>query len=70
MDPRVGPVQIKLNATAAQLLAKLCADLGTDDATGLLSRALGLFDLVQHGKRSGKRLVLVDDQGHMTDVMA
>ncbi|HJZ88459.1 MAG TPA: hypothetical protein VKN99_24975 [Polyangia bacterium] len=69
MDPRSGPVQVPLNATAAQLLAKLAADLGTDDATGVLSRALGLLDLVLHAKRTGKRLCLLDADGHMTDVM-
>jgi hypothetical protein len=61
---------VPLNATAAQLLAKLAADLGTEDAAGVLSRALGLLDLVLHGKRSGKRVVLYDDAtGRMTDVM-
>ena len=46
MDPRgVGSVSVELNNTAAQLLASLCARLETDDATGVLSRALGLLDL-------------------------
>jgi hypothetical protein len=71
MDPRgIGPVQVPLNATAAQLLAKLCAELGTDDPTGVLARALGLLDLALHARRGGRRLVVVDGSGNMTDVMA
>jgi hypothetical protein len=62
VDPRTGSVQVPLNATAAQLLAKLAADLGTDDAAGVLSRALGLLDMALHAKRTGKRLVLIDDE--------
>ena len=42
MDPRgVGTVSIELNNTAAQLLASLCLELGTEDPSGVLSRALG-----------------------------
>ena len=70
MDARSAPVQVPLGATAAQLLAKLAADLGTDDPSSVLSRALGLLDLALHAKRSGRRLVVVDADGHMTDVMA
>ena len=70
MDPRSGPVQVPLNATAAQLLAKLAADLGTNDPTGVLARALGLLDMVLFAKRQGKRLCLVDDDGRMTEVVA
>lgn len=70
MDPRSGPVQVPLGATAAQLLAKLAADLGTDDPSGVLSRALGLLDMVLHAKRTGKRLVLMDDeQGSTVEVV-
>lgn len=69
-DPRgVGPVQIELNATLAELLAKLCAELGTDDYGDVLSRALGLFELVQRTKRQGGRLVFVNEHGNTADVV-
>jgi hypothetical protein len=54
MDPRgVGPVTIELNNTAAQLLARLCIELDTEDVTGVMSRALGLLDLGVRTKRQG-----------------
>jgi len=71
MDPRgVGTVAVELNNTAAQLLASLCIELGTDDPQGVLSRALGLLDLVVHSKKSGSRLCFVNKQGEMSDVIA
>jgi len=70
MDARSGPVQVPLGATAAQLLVKLAADLETDDTSGVLARALGLLDLALHARRSGRRLVVLDADGRMTDVMA
>jgi hypothetical protein len=37
MDPRgTGTVSIELNATLAQLLARLCVELETDDHLGVL----------------------------------
>jgi hypothetical protein len=42
MDARgVGTVTVELNHTLAELLAKLCIELETDDYTGVISRALG-----------------------------
>ena len=36
-DPRgLGPVTIELNRTLAELLARLCVELETDDATGVM----------------------------------
>ena len=71
MDEPIEPVQVKIGGTSARLLVKLCEDLRTEDATGVLSRALGLLDLVQHAKRNGKRLVLLDEAtGRMQDVTA
>ncbi len=70
MDPRgVGTVSIELNNTAAQLLASLCIELGTDDAQGVLSRALGLLDLVVHSKKRCGRLCFVNQQGEISDVV-
>jgi len=75
MDPTqssgrgVGSVTVELNATLAQLLAKLCAELGTEDYTGVLSRALGLLEMVQRTKRQGSRLVFNNEHGHTADVV-
>jgi hypothetical protein len=53
----------------AQLLAKLCVELETDDYAGVLSRALGLLEMVQRTKRQGGRLVFVNEHGHTADVV-
>ena len=64
-----GPVSVELNHTLAELLARLCVELGTDDATGVMSRALGLLEMVQHTKRHGGRLCFVNDRGELADVV-
>jgi len=70
MDPRgVGTVSIELNNTAAQLLARLCVELETDDAVGVLSRALGVLDLCQQTKRQGGRLCFINERGETADVV-
>ena len=69
-DPRgQGTVTIELNHTLAELLVRLCVELATDDATGVVSRALGLLDMVQHSKRQGGRLCFVNDRGDVADVV-
>jgi len=65
----VGTVSIELNHTLAELLARLCVELGTDDATGVMSRALGLLEMVQHTKRHGGRLCFVNERGDIADVV-
>ena len=70
MDPRgKGPVTIELNPTLAELLARLCVELQTEDATGVMSRALGLLDMVQRTKRQGGRLCFVNERGDVADVV-
>ena len=70
MDPRgVGTVTVELNNTLAELLAKLCVELQTEDYGDVLSRALGLLDMVQRTKRQGGRLVFVNEQGNSADVV-
>jgi hypothetical protein len=70
MDPRgTGTVSIELNATLAQLLARLCAELDTEDHLGVLSRALGLFELAQRTRRQGGRLCFVNEHGELADVV-
>ena len=64
-----GPVTVELNHTLAELLARLCVELETDDATGVLSRALGLFEMVQRTKRQGGRLCFINERGETADVI-
>jgi len=71
MDARgVGSVTVELNQTLAQLLAKLCVELDTEDASGVISRALGLLEMVQRTKRQGGRLCFVNERGETADVVA
>ncbi len=70
MDPQgVGSVQIELNNTAAQLLARLCAEMGSDDPSGVVSRALGLLDMSLRSKRQGGRLCFMNEHGEISDVV-
>ena len=62
------PVQVTLNNTAAQLLARLCAETGTDNPSGLVVRALGLFEMAQRTRRQGGRLVFVNERGEESEV--
>ena len=70
MDPLgKGPITVELNHTLAELLAKLCVELGSDDPTGVMSRALGLLEMVQLTKRRGGRLCFVNERGEIADVV-
>jgi hypothetical protein len=70
MDPKgVGTVQIELNNTAAQLLASLCVELGTDDALGVVSRALGVLDLCVRSKQKGSTLCIINERGETSEVV-
>ena len=70
MDPRgVGSVQVQLNNTAAQLLASLCIELQTEDPVAVLSRALGLLDLVVRSQKRGGRLCFENAHGELSDVV-
>jgi hypothetical protein len=71
MDPQgVGPVTVELNRTLAELLARLCVELETEDALGVMSRALGLFEMVQRTRRQGGRLCFINERGEISDVVA
>ena len=63
-----GPVTVELNHTLAELLAKLCVEMGTNDPGDVMSRALGLLEMVQRTKRAGGRLCFVNERGEMADV--
>jgi hypothetical protein len=61
-------VTIVLNQTLAELLARLCVELGTEDPADVLSRALGLLEMIQRTKRRGGRLCFINERGDMADV--
>jgi len=63
-----GPVQVTLNATAAMLLVRLAQELGTDDPSAVVRRALGLLDLAQRTKRQGGRLYFENERGESAEV--
>lgn len=67
--PQTGSVTVELNQTLAQLLAKLCVELDTEDVSGVISRALGLLEMVQRSKRQGGRLCFVTEQGDVAEVV-
>jgi hypothetical protein len=70
MDPRVPPVTVEVNGTAAQLLVKLMQDMGTADPMAVLTRALGMLEQAVAAKRQGRRLGLYDpDSGRFSDVV-
>jgi hypothetical protein len=64
-----GPVTVELNHTLAELLARLCVELETEDATGVMSRALGLLEMAQRTKRHGGRLCFINERGESADVV-
>ncbi len=69
-DPRgLGPITVELNRTLAELLARLCIELGTEDYDDVIARALGLFEMAQHQKRHGGRLLFENDRGEIADVV-
>ena len=62
------PVQVTLNSTAAELVARLAVALGTEDAAGLVVRALGLLEMAWSARQRGAKLVLVNARGEQSDV--
>ena len=66
----MGTVSVELNHTLAELLARLCVELETEDAAGVLSRALGLLEMVQRTKRQGGRLCFINERGEIADVVS
>jgi hypothetical protein len=60
MDPRVGPVTVEMNGTAAELLVRLMNEMQQADPMAVLSRALGMLDQGLAAKRQGRRLGVYD----------
>ena len=61
-------IRVDLNDKAGELLARLCVELGTDDPSGLVVRALGLLDLAQRTRRGGGRLYFKNERGDEAEV--
>jgi hypothetical protein len=53
----------------AELLARMCAELGNDDPALVVGRALGLLDLALRSQREGGRLCFVNQRGETADVV-
>jgi hypothetical protein len=60
MENRTAPVMVEMNGTAAQLLVKLMADLGTDQPMAVLTRALGVLEQAMAMRGQGRRLGVYD----------
>ena len=60
MDPKIAPVTVQVNGTAAQLLVQLMSKLDTPDPMAVLSRALGMLQHALAAKESGQRLGVYD----------
>jgi hypothetical protein len=54
------PVTVEMNGTAARLLVKLMADLGSDQPMAVLSRAMGMLEQALGAKARGQRLGVYD----------
>jgi len=64
-----GLVTVELNHTLAELLARLCVEI-EDEPNGVLSRALGLFEMAQRTRRQGGRLLFENERGETSEVVA
>ena len=66
MDPRTGPVTLKISGTSAALLVRLAEAMGTEanpsDPGAVMMQALGLLDLALKAKRDRKRLAFYDPE--------
>jgi hypothetical protein len=62
-------VPVALRRPMAELLARMCAELGSDDPALVVGRALGLLDLALRSQREGGRLCFVNQRGETADVV-
>jgi hypothetical protein len=70
MDPRVPPVTVEMNGTAASLLVKLMQDMGAGEPMSVLTRALGMLDQALAAKRQGRRIGVYDpESGRFIDLV-
>jgi hypothetical protein len=62
MDSSLASVTVEMNGTAAELLVKLMAEIGTDDPMAVLSRALGMLEQGVAARRQGRRMGIYDPE--------
>lgn len=62
MDEQGPSVTVQMNGTAAALLMRLMAEIGTEDPMAVLSRALGMMEQGLAARRQGRRLGVYDGQ--------
>jgi len=62
------PVSITLNATAAQLLVRIAGEMGEDNPSAVVVRALGLLEMAQRARRQGGKLIFRNEHGADAEV--
>ena len=62
MDSSPASVTVQMNGTAAELLVKLMAEIGTEDPMAVLSRALGMLEQGVAARRQGRRMGIYDPE--------
>jgi hypothetical protein len=62
------PVHITLNATAAQLLIRIAGEMGEDNPSSVVMRALGLLEMAQRVRRQGGKLYFRNENGQEAEV--
>ena len=62
------PVHITLNATAAQLLVRIAGEMGEDNPSAVVMRALGLLEMAQRVRRQGGKLFFRNENGQEAEV--
>jgi hypothetical protein len=68
-EPGQKPVTVEMNGTAARLLVKLMADLGTTEPMAVLTRAMGVLEQAMGAKARGQRLGVYDPtSGRFSDL--
>lgn len=67
--PPLAPLPVRLNVTISDDLAEVLDKMSSEGQTSkseVLRKALTLFEVAREGKREGKKLALVDREGHVT----
>ena len=62
------PLQITLNATAAQLLVRIAGEMGEENPSAVVVRALGLLEMAQRARRQGGKLFFRNEHGADAEV--
>jgi hypothetical protein len=68
MEAGSGPIDVRLNATAARLLVQLAQEMGEENPSAVVVRALGLLEMAHRTRRRGGKLVFVNERGESAEV--